>query len=97
MAQTHDIGTFYWTTIKYLGKPKVLIERAESQEIDGKFRRGVGVAFRVPFSTLGVVLGKWVSQAESESHALSYAIGGRILDDNEFNWDHLRFGADDDV
>jgi hypothetical protein len=96
MAATHDVGSFYWTTIKYLSKPSILVERAESQEIDLPFRRGVGVAFRVPFSTFGIVFGKWVSAAPSESHALSYAIGGRVVTDDELDWDHVRFGVGDD-
>jgi hypothetical protein len=97
MAATHDIGTYYWTTIRYLSKPRVLIERAESQEIDPPFRRGVGVAFRLPFSTRGVVLGKWVAAAASESHALSYAIGGRVVSDQEFDWDTVRYGVEDEL
>jgi hypothetical protein len=96
MAATHDMGSYYWTTIKYLRRPRVIVERAESQEIDFPFRRGLGVAFRLPFSTLGIVVGKWISTAPSESHALSYAIGGRVVSENELDWDYVRFGVDED-
>ena len=95
MANTHDIGPFYWTTIRYVTKPKVFIEKAESQEIDGKFRKGSGIAFRVPGSTLGIVIGLWVSKADSESHALTHAIRGRVVTD-ELDWDIIRFGVNDD-
>lgn len=95
MAATHDLGTFYWTTIRYGAKPPIFVERAETQEIDEPFRRGEGWAFRIPLTTKAVVLGKWLSQAVSESHALTYAIGGRILKDSEIDWDLIR-GLEDE-
>lgn len=96
MATTHDLGTYYWTTIRYGAKPPVLVERAETQEIDEPFRRGEGWAIRIPFTTKAFVIGKWLSSAASESHALTYAIGGRILEDNEIDWDKIRWGGSED-
>jgi len=96
MAATHDIGTYYWTTIRYGVIPKIFVERAETQEIDEPYRRGEGWAFRIPFSTKAVVVGKWLSKAESESHALTYAIGGRLLSETEVDWDKVRWGLEDE-
>jgi hypothetical protein len=96
MAQTHDIGSFYWHTINYGFKPKELWEKAESQEIDPPFRHGKGIAIRVPFTTRGVVLAKWKKTGFSEAEALTYAVNGRGLKLDEVNWDTIRYGAEDD-
>lgn len=89
MAATRNLGSFYWTTIRYPYKPKELWESAHTQEIDGKFRYGSGIALRLPLSTFALVLGKW-GPAKSESQALTDAIGGRILGDTEYDWDMIR-------
>lgn len=89
MSATRNIGPFYWTHIKYPYKPKELIEPAHTQEIDGLFRLGNGWALRIPLTKHALVFGKWVA-AKTESQALTDAIGGRILNDMEYDWDMIR-------
>jgi len=92
MANPRDIGPFYWHPLVYPVKPPVLWERAETQEIDYPFRGGAGVAIRLPFTRLALVLGKWIAQYE-EGVALTNAIRGRALPEEELDWDYVRFGA----
>jgi hypothetical protein len=92
MAKTRDIGPLYWHFMVYPVKPPVLWEKAETQEIDGQFRFGSGFALRLPFTRLSIIIGRWVRQL-SESQALTNAIKGRAMTEDEVNWDHVRFGA----
>lgn len=96
MAQTRDIGHFYWHVLIYPVKPPVLWEKAETQEIDGKYREGVGIAMRVPFTRIAVVVGKWIKKHD-ERVALTRAINGRAMAQEEVDWDTVRFGAIDDI
>lgn len=93
MARTHDIGYTYWHTIVYGLKPKELFEKAESQEIEMPFRKGRGIAIRLPFTRLGLVVGRWKDTDFNESQALTYAVNGRGLTTNEVDWDYIRYGA----
>lgn len=87
---TKDIGKyFYWLTINYNYKPAELWEKAETQEIDGKYRNGVGIAIRMPFSSKAVVIGYWRT-SYSESQALTVAINGRGMRQEEVDWDYIR-------
>ena len=95
MANPRTVGSFYWHTLVYPVKPPILWERAVTQEIDLPFRGGVGVSIRLPFTRLALVVGKWNSSYD-ESQALTNAIRGRYLPDEEINWDFVRFGAQDD-
>jgi hypothetical protein len=79
----------------YPVKPPILWERAETQEIALPFRGGVGISVRLPFTRLALVVGLWNSSYD-ESQALTNAIRGRYLPDEEVNWDFVRFGAQDD-
>jgi hypothetical protein len=79
----------------YPVKPPVLWEKAETQEIDFPFRGGVGVSIRLPFTRLALVIGHW-NASYDESQALTNAVRGRALPEEEVNWDHVRFGAQDD-
>jgi len=88
--QTKDIGNFYWHRLAYPVKPKGLVERAHSQELDHPFRRGMGIAIRFPFSKKAIVLGIWRKTGYTESEALTYAIKGRGLPKSEVNWDYIR-------
>jgi hypothetical protein len=92
MANPKDIGPLYWHTLVYPVKPPVLWEKAETQEIDGEFRGGVGVAIRLPFTRLSIVIGKWVARY-SESEGLTNAIKGRNLPKEEVDWNYVRFGT----
>ena len=92
MANTRDIGSFYWHPLIYPVKPKELWEKAETQEIDYPFRGGSGFSFRLPLTRLALVIGHWNAKYE-EGEALTNAIKGRALPENEVNWDHVRFGA----
>jgi hypothetical protein len=96
MAQTRDIGQFYWHGIKYSVKPKELKEPAETQEIDPPFRFGKGYAFRLPFSRRGLVIGRWRETGFNEHEALTFAVNGRGLTKDEIDLDYIRYGAKDD-
>lgn len=93
MANTRDIGSFYWHPMVYPVKPPVLLDRAETQEIDGKYRGGKGWAIRLPFTRLSIVVGKW-GQAYEERAALTRAINGRAIQEAAFDWDTVRYGAE---
>ena len=93
MAQTHDIGNVYWHTLVYPSKPKGLISKAETQEIEEPYRFGKGTCIRIPFTRLSLVLGLWVKEY-SENQALTNAINGRGMKQSEVDWDTIRYGAD---
>jgi len=95
LANPRTVGSLYWHTLVYPVKPPILWERAETQEIALPFRGGVGVSIRLPFTRLALVVGRWNSSYD-ESQALTNAIRGRYLPDEEINWDFVRFGAQDD-
>jgi hypothetical protein len=95
LANPRTIGSFYWHPLQYPVKPPVLWERAETQEIDMPFRGGVGISFRIPFTRLALVVGRWTSSYD-EGQALTNAVKGRALPEQEVNWDFVRFGAQDD-
>jgi len=88
-----EFRNFYWHMIKYPVKPKEFWEKAETQEIDEPFRYGSGRAIRIPFTSKAVVIGKW-QKSYTESEALTYAIRGRYVEDDELDWDVVRFGND---
>jgi hypothetical protein len=93
MAKTHDVGKFYWHTMVYPIKPPVVAERAETQEIEEPYRFGKGICLRIPFTRLSLVMGKWIT-AHTESQALTNAIAGRAMTQDEVDWDLIR-GIDD--
>jgi hypothetical protein len=93
MAKTHDVGKFYWHTMVYPVKPPVLLERAETQEIDGPYRGGHGWCLRLPFTRVSLVVGKWTKHYD-ESSGLTRAIVGRAMKQDEVDWDMIRFGAE---
>jgi len=92
MAKTRDVGKFYWHTMIYPVNPKVLFDRAETQEIEGKYRSGKGWAVRLPLTRCAIVVGVW-KEAYSESMALTRAINGRGIEESKFDWDTVRYGA----
>lgn len=94
MAKTHDVGPYYWHALVYPVKPPSIIERAETQEIEGQYRGGHGWAIRVPLTRVALIVGKWTTTYD-ESSGLTRAIVGRAMKQDEVNWDKIRFGADD--
>lgn len=95
MANPRSVGPFYWHPLRYLVKPTVFIDPAETQEIDEPFRRGRGYAVRFPLTKHAIVLGHWQS-SHTESEALTYAISGRAMSEEEVNWEFVR-GDDEDI
>lgn len=91
--QPKEIGKYYWHKLTYPAKPKVVFEPAHTQEIDEPFRSGTGYAIRVPFTRTALVVGKW-GQSLGESEALTVAIGGRYLPEDQLDWDVVRFGLE---
>jgi hypothetical protein len=92
MAKTHDVGNYFWHTLVYPIKPSVIFDKAETQEIEEPFRGGKGWAIRLPFTRLAIVLGRW-NEIFSESSALTRAVVGRPMSQDEVDWDMLRYGA----
>ena len=89
MANTRGVGPFFWHSMTYPVKPPVLIDPAETQEIDTPFRRGRGYALRFPLTRRALVVGRWKS-IHDESEALTYAICGRAVEHEDVNWDRIR-------
>jgi hypothetical protein len=94
VANPRDFGPIYWHTLVYPVKPKELWERAETQEIDEPFRGGVGISIRLPLTRLAIVIGRWNARFD-ESQALTNAIRGRSLPEEEVDWEFIRYGAQD--
>lgn len=92
VANPRSLGKFYWHPLIYPVKPKEFWEKAETQEIEHPFRHGVGVSVRLPLTRLAMVLGRWKRKLE-ESQALTNAIAGRTMLDEEINWNFIRYGA----
>lgn len=95
MSELHSVHKIYWQWMKYPFNPKQFKDVSETQEIEYPFRHGRGVALHVPFTKWVLILGKWLS-SKTESEALTYAIGGRILSEDEINWDKILYGELDE-
>jgi hypothetical protein len=89
VAEIKSVHKFYWHILNYPTKPKVFIEKAETQMIDHPYSFGTGIAFRAPFTKKALVVGIWKGHLE-EDYALTRAIGGRIIEDPV--WDKIRYG-----
>lgn len=74
MKDPKDIGPVYVYTLD-LRSDAPLFERTWTQEIEEPFRHGRAVLLRVPGTSKGVVVGRWVARAADEEHALDYALG----------------------
>jgi hypothetical protein len=95
MANTHDVGKFYWHTLVYPVKLKGIFDRAETQQIEYPYRAGKGWAVRLPFTRFAVVVGVY-TQTFTESVALTRAINGRAIEEDAFDWDTIRT-IDEDI
>lgn len=93
-SEPKEFRNYYWHILTYGSKPKIFVEKAETQEIDGDYRFGSGWAIRMPFTRKAIVIGKWVDSF-GESEALTYAIRGRSMASDEVDWNRIRFGAED--
>jgi hypothetical protein len=91
MANIHSVHKLYWQVLKYPYNPKQFLDVSETQEIDAPFRHGTGTAIHLPFTKYVLILGTWKG-TKGESEALTYAIGGRILTDDEVDWDSILYG-----
>lgn len=79
MPETHDLGRLYVTHLNYLTRKHMpFFERGWTVEVDGKFRRGSSLVFRLPFTKFGIVLGLWGRPGDEDSR-LQEAIGCRLL------------------
>ena len=82
--------------MRYPVNPPVLVERAETQEIDGDYRFGSGVSLRIPFTRFSLIVGKWVRKYD-ERTALTHAVKGRAMSQDEVDWNRIRYGAEHDI
>lgn len=92
MANPRSIGSLYWHPLVYPVKPPILWEKAETQEIQEPYRFGTGFAIRLPLTRTALVVGKWRQHFE-ENQALTNAIRGRMMTEEEVDWDYVRFGG----
>jgi len=93
-VRVHSVGRIYWHPLKYAVKPKELVEKATTQEIEEPYRGGKGLSVRGPFTKNALVVGIWTHRY-AESDALTAAIKGRIAQDSEIDWESIRFGLEE--
>jgi len=75
---THDIGPFYWHTIKSPGRPARWTDRAWTQEVEEPYREGRGWACRIGIRRV-LVVGRWHHVVRDEDDALTAALGASVL------------------
>jgi len=97
MPKIHNIGPQHF--VQYIDFPvkwgwKVAV-RGWTQEIDRPFRTSEPLIFRMPFHK-AFVIGKWTGKVEDEEEALTRAIEGRVLQDEDFleGWTPAAYQAD---
>lgn len=97
MARTTDVGPLYFQRLYYLTPRKhtlwsgwPIVETATSDEIDGRYRRGRGLVFRLPFMSRALLIGLWGWRSRTEDAALAAALRLKLQDIDE-----LDFGAQD--
>lgn len=78
MAETHDLGNLYVTTVQFLDKASPWIDKGWSDETEEPYRHGKCLVFRVPLTRLGFAVGLWGPPGD-EQETLSRAIGLREL------------------
>jgi hypothetical protein len=86
MPKIHNIGKTRFT--QFIDFPVKwgwrVVVRGWTQEIERPFRTSEPLIFRMPFHK-ALVLGKWTGQQPDEESALSNAIQGRVLTDEDFS------------
>lgn len=76
-SNTHDLtDRLFWHTIR-LDPKSDLYHRFLSHETQYPYRESNSRIFRVPFSSLGVVLGSWKETGRTEEESLLAALSGR--------------------
>lgn len=83
MAQTHDLGPFFFHFGKFISLDDThipLLGRLPSQEIEPPFRNSQAFFARLPIVNIGVVFGKWRATGLDEEAALLAATSGYGLD-----------------
>jgi hypothetical protein len=85
MPKIHNIGTKHF--VQYIDFPvdwgKKLHVKGWTQEINEPFRTSEPLIFRMPFHK-ALVIGEWTGKIDTEEEALTRAIQGRILADEDF-------------
>lgn len=77
MAQTHDLGPFFFHTID-LKEDSPRFHRAQTHEVDEPFRISNSLVLRI-FGTYGIVLGRWRETDLDEESALIQAMDSREM------------------
>lgn len=72
---THEVSV-YWSTIR-LAKGTALYHKHPTHEVDFPYRWGISHIFRVPFTTLGFMFGKWNMAQRTEEQAVLAGLAGR--------------------
>lgn len=80
-VQTH--GDYFWHSIR-LKKKSPLFHRWPTYEAEHPYRQSNSLIFRLPWSEKGLVVGKWGKETGNEDTALLGGMGGRVMDDPEF-------------
>lgn len=78
MAQTHDFGPLFFTTLDLVPGP--LLHSGWSQEVEPPFRASRVIVIRLPFLNKGLALGWWRKTGMDEEEALLAAMSGYGLD-----------------
>ena len=85
MPKIHNIGPKHF--LQYIDFPVEwegrLWVRGWTQEISEPFRTSEPLIFRMP-SHKALVFGKWTGRVDNETDALTRAIEGRVLQDEDF-------------
>lgn len=74
MAETHDIGPFFWHTIR-LRRNTAILHTSVTNEVDEPFRRANSKVIHFYPTGFGLVVGKWESTNRDEDDALLDALG----------------------
>jgi hypothetical protein len=86
MPKIHDIGPKHF--VQYIKFPvqwkSKLWVRGWTQEISEPFRTSAPLIFRMPHNK-ALVIGRWTGNIDTEEEALSRAIEGRVLKDEDFH------------
>lgn len=88
MPKIHNIGTkrfFQYIHFPVKWEAKLWV-RGWTQELSEPFRTSEPLIFRMPFHK-ALVMGKWTGKIEDEAEALTRAIQGRVLTDEDFSED----------
>ena len=69
MAQTHDVGSWFFHRMAYPGRKFPLCEKGDTQETSYPYRRATSVVLRLPLTRYALVVGRW-GQPQDEEEAL---------------------------